>query len=101
MSIGQCDNCYEFGDCDCGREPPPVADVCVRAGLQPFGATNWAGTYNGYPALTLSWWSGAALFYFKDGTWQARNFKNFAECVDMLGLDVTSAGGDTYAYDAL
>jgi hypothetical protein len=72
----------------------PVADVCVRAGLQPFGITNWAGTYNGYPALTLSWWSGAAMFYFKDGKWEARNFKSYAECVEVLGLQEQNSAED-------
>lgn len=34
-----------------------------------FGTAHWCGTYEGNPALTLSYYGGAKLWVFEEGKW--------------------------------
>ena len=55
-------------------------------GEQPFGTSHWAGIWNGFPALSLSHYGGATLFYF-DGQWKKKNFEDLAKLHDAIGVD--------------
>ena len=63
----------------------PSVDDVVTCGKQPFGTSHWAGTYKGYPAVTLSYFSGADLFYF-DTEWKSIHFRSLADCHESLGI---------------
>lgn len=54
-------------------------------GEQPFGTTHWAGTWNGFPAMTLSHRDGATLFYF-DGGWKKKQFEGLAALQKIVGV---------------
>jgi hypothetical protein len=54
-------------------------------GEQPFGTSHWAGTWKGFPALSLSYCGGATLFYF-DGEWKKKVFGNLAELHEAIGV---------------
>jgi len=58
----------------------------VTLGEQPFGTSHWAGKWNGFPALSLSYYGGATLFYF-DGEWKKKKFRDLAALHDEIGVD--------------
>lgn len=60
-------------------------DSVVTCGEHPFGTSHWAGTYNGFPAIVLSWFGGASLFYF-DKEWTSIQFRSLADCYKSLGI---------------
>lgn len=57
-----------------------------QRGERPFGTSHWAGVWNGCPAITLSYYRGASLFYFKDGEWKKQTFDNLSDCHQSLGI---------------
>ena len=57
----------------------------VTLGKQPFGTSHWAGTWNGFPAVSLAYFGGATLFYF-DQEWKGIKFPGLAALHEFLGL---------------
>jgi len=54
-----------------------------------FGTTRWCGTINGMPALTLSYWSGATVYWF-DGKWRKSiSFPSLRVLHQRLGIEFT------------
>lgn len=60
-------------------------DETVTLGEQPFGTSHWAGTWNGFPAISLSYYGGATLLYF-DGEWKKRRFNSLSELHESIGV---------------
>lgn len=58
----------------------------VTCGAQPLGTSRWAGMWNGFPAVALSYHGGATLLYF-DKEWKKVAFPSFAELCDSLDIE--------------
>lgn len=41
----------------------------MKRTLHIHGAISWSGTFKGMPAVIGTWYSGSALFVYKDGEW--------------------------------
>ena len=57
----------------------------VTIGEQPLGTSHWAGTWNGFPAVSLGYHGGATLLYF-DSEWKKSSFPSLAKLHEFLGV---------------
>ena len=65
---------------------PLLSVDAVTLGEQPFGTSHWAGTWNGFPAVSLSHYGGATLFYFAQ-QWKKIAFRSLAQLHEVIGVD--------------
>lgn len=53
---------------------------------KPIGVIHWAGVWNGFPAIALSYYGGAKLWYF-DGEWKYRRFDDLVSLKDFINQE--------------
>jgi len=75
-----------FAAIPCALLEAPENDRAKILGEQPFGTSHWAGTWNGFPAISLSYYGGATLFYF-DGEWKKKPFESLQELHKSINVD--------------